>query len=484
MLESWSSHLSPCPSETSSTRSSHLSVYTAASSFSSPPPSPTGSKTYAFFASPFSDDAATPQPPPNPHSRQSSEPKSESEVSTDDKDTPKFAHKAPSRSLNAEFFGVSLLPTPPPSIRSLSHSTSVTNLRDTDAHSVLSDDPGSRDASMSPPPHRHRVALPPLSRFFPSRARYGSESDSPHPSPSSYERTNVRREFVLLDSDLSAPHGHGPSPDFYHAGEHTASPVDDLHPIARPLRPPSTQVTPTPTAPLEQHPEPAPGPAPTQLQSHSPPTPPPSEPELLLPTKPEPGATLSSSSLTLELVKPLGTGSFSSVWLARDTRGQLNALELVRKSSLARSKSLRGRRSRTIDGTRPTGRRREKARVGIENDNNDNDNDDACGPTPKSPLLSPKDEVPPNASAAWKEKERQKKAGGRLVAVKMTERAVCDASSRSRVSFVREVEVLRVSVSIVLCRSLVSRAVSPAPICVLLSLPYPVSALRRGLSRR
>ncbi|TBU41074.1 kinase-like protein, partial [Dichomitus squalens] len=114
-------------------------------------------------------------------------------------------------------------------------------------------------------------------------------------------------------------------------------------------------------------------------------------------------------------VKPLGTGSFSSVWLARDTRGQLNALELVRKSSLARSKSLRGRRSRTIDGTRPTGRRREKAR----------------------------DEVPPNASAAWKEKERQKKAGGRLVAVKMTERAVCDASSRSRVSFVREVEVLR-----------------------------------------
>ena len=37
--------------------------------------------------------------------------------------------------------------------------------------------------------------------------------------------------------------------------------------------------------------------------------------------------------------------------------------------------------------------------------------------------------------------------GGRLVAVKMAERAMCDTNSRSRVSFVREVEVLRVSLS-------------------------------------
>lgn len=34
---------------------------------------------------------------------------------------------------------------------------------------------------------------------------------------------------------------------------------------------------------------------------------------------------------------------------------------------------------------------------------------------------------------------------GRLVAVKTTEREVCDSNSRSRVSFVREVEILRVS---------------------------------------
>ena len=60
------------------------------------------------------------------------------------------------------------------------------------------------------------------------------------------------------------------------------------------------------------------------------------------------------------VVRKLGWGHFSTVWLARDTQGQLNALELVRKSSLARSRSLRGRRARTIDGTRPAGRRREK----------------------------------------------------------------------------------------------------------------------------
>ncbi|TFK79030.1 kinase-like protein [Polyporus arcularius HHB13444] len=149
-----------------------------------------------------------------------------------------------------------------------------------------------------------------------------------------------------------------------------------------------------------------------------PPTPPGSDPEQVIPYfKPEPGVTLSSSSLSLELVKLLGTGSFSSVWLARDTQGQLNALELVRKSSLARSKSLRGRRSRTIDGTRPLRRKPKDRSAG-----------DAMA------ILSPRDEEPAKSLG---------RKCGRLVAVKMTERAMCDSNSRSRVSFVREVEVLR-----------------------------------------
>ncbi|KAI1791523.1 kinase-like domain-containing protein [Ganoderma leucocontextum] len=392
MHESWAYRLSPCPSESSSTRSSHLSVYTAASSVSSPPPSPssTDNKTKAFFSSPFADDAATPQPPPNPQSRTSSGSVGRSDVSVHRleasvEDTPRLPHVPPSRTLNAEFFGVALLPTPPPSIRSLSHSSA-----------------GSRDTSTSPPPHR--TPLPPLSRFFPSRARYGSESEHP---PSSHA-TNVRREFVHLDTGAPvATEAPGPC----HVGEQTESPVEDqlvqtppaLHP-----HPPSAHLTPTATA--------------------HPPTPPPSEPEQ---TKLQPGITLSSSSLELELVKPLGTGSFSSVWLARDTTGQLSALELVRKSSLARSKSLRGRRSRTIDGTRPTRKRaEEKERAASEGD---------AVPAPKSPLLSPQDQIPREKKIVG----RHKGKGGRLVAVKMTERTLCDSSSRSRVSFVREVEVLR-----------------------------------------
>ncbi|PIL30690.1 transporter [Ganoderma sinense ZZ0214-1] len=394
MHESWAYRLSPCPSESSSTRSSHLSVYTAASSVSSPPPSPTtGSKTKAFFGSPFADHAATPLPPPNPQPRPISRTSSSSDAPSDvsgplsdasTKDTPRIPHTTPSRTLNADFFGVALLPTPPPSIRSLSHSSA-----------------GSRDTSTSPPPHRN--ALPPLSRFFPSRARYGSESD--HPPPPSHG-TNVRRERVHLDTGV--PSG---GTEAYHAGERTESPVDDQLVQAPPAllpHPPSMRLTPTATA--------------------RPPTPPPSEPEQ---AKLQPGVTLSSSSLELELVKPLGTGSFSSVWLARDTNGQLNALELVRKSSLARSKSLRGRRSRTIDGTRPT-RKHDWAKARAASDG------DAL-PAPKSPLLSPQDQIPREKKIVG----RHKGNGGRLVAVKMTERELCDSSSRSCVSFVREVEVLR-----------------------------------------
>ena len=424
MLDSWNYHLSPSPSVTSSTRSSHLSSLTTASSSSSQPPSPTGSKTYAFFASPFHEEPSAPQPPPSPASKtyaffaspfaddssfpkpppnpphvrsgsersERSEGSDRSEVSAED--TPRVQHTVPARSLNADFFGPSLLPTPPPSIRSISHATSAS---------------GSRDNSTSPP--SSRVALPPLSRFFPSRARYGSEPDH-QPSPA----TNVRRDFVHLDT--AAP-SHGHHRDHYHAGEHTHSP-EDLHP------PQLSAGTNSIHSHAQSPPKPIAHDGKSYAASQRPPSPPLSEPEQPPPyLKLEPGVTLSSSSLSLELVKPLGTGSFSSVWLARDTQGQLNALELVRKSSLARSKSLRGRRSRTIDGTRPLRSRRAKERAA---------SDGSTGG-----VLSPKDEEPA--------KQLGNPAGGRLVAVKMTERSVCDSNSRSKVSFVREVEVLRVSLS-------------------------------------
>lgn len=48
--------------------------------------------------------------------------------------------------------------------------------------------------------------------------------------------------------------------------------------------------------------------------------------------------------------------------------------------------------------------------------------------------------------AGWRVKTR-KEGRSRLVAVKMTERNACERDTRTRVSFVREVEVLRVSIS-------------------------------------
>ncbi|KAL7282948.1 hypothetical protein ACG7TL_002366 [Trametes sanguinea] len=381
MLDSWSFHLSPSPSTSSSARSSHLSVLTSVSSAASPLPSPTGSKTHAFFASPFGDDSSMPQPPPNPPKRTTSlksdgaSVSSTSEVSADD--TPRIQQKGPPRSLNEEFFGPSTLPTPPPSIRSFSSGTSAA---------------GSRDNSTSPP--SARLPLPPLSRFFPSRARYGTESEH---TPA----TNVRRDFVHLDT--SGPH----TASHHHHGEQTVSPVDIEHPHAS-----SSQVTPTPTRREET----------ASVVPRAPPSPPASECEQHPQEATiEPGVTLSSSSLTLELVKPLGTGTFSSVWLARDIKGQLGALELMRKSSLARSKSFKRGRTRAIDGTRPTRTKLPK----------DKDRQTSDG----RPVLSPDERGP--------DKRLGIAQAGRLVAVKMTERAVCNANSRSRVSFVREVEVLR-----------------------------------------
>ncbi|KAH9918344.1 uncharacterized protein BXZ73DRAFT_105226 [Epithele typhae] len=383
MLDSWSHHLSPSPSVGSSTRSSHLSVFSNASSAPSPPPSPTGLKTFAFFASPFSDHPSLPSPPPNPHRKASSESADNTEVSSDD--TPRLPHNIP-RSLNAEFFGPSLLPTPPPSIRSLS-STRTREVSQPASPSL------SRDNSTSPPP----IASP------------------SHPSPASSRFVHIDSQNAPASS-LDTSYAH-PTP---HAGEQTESPTDlqlsapgfarDDRGTRRSPQSPRLQLTPQPTALPDD---------PAFASPRGPPSPPPSESEHLSDAKLEPGLTVASSSLALELVKPLGEGSFSSVWLARDAAGQLNALELSRKSSLARIRSLRGRKSRTIDGTRPT-RKTEKT-----------------GDGGARSVLSPDGELPPKLRVA------RQPTGGRLVAVKMTERAKCDTSSRSRVSFVREVEVLR-----------------------------------------
>ncbi|KAH8100276.1 kinase-like protein [Cristinia sonorae] len=141
------------------------------------------------------------------------------------------------------------------------------------------------------------------------------------------------------------------------------------------------------------------------------------------PVQPEPAPIIKAgdkigdeSRLSLELVRSLGQGAFSSVWLAKDVYQQLSALELSRKSSLIRSRSLnRGRRKR-LEGTKPL----------ISKKKSTGDNS----------VYFTEDVVGPGSSRIGKDE-------GRLVAVKMTNRKMCDTNDRSRVSFVREVEVLR-----------------------------------------
>ena len=49
-----------------------------------------------------------------------------------------------------------------------------------------------------------------------------------------------------------------------------------------------------------------------------------------------------------------------------------------------------------------------------------------------------------SGSVSGKERDREGQEEGRLVALKMTDRSLCDRDDRTRVSFVREVEVLKV----------------------------------------
>lgn len=149
--------------------------------------------------------------------------------------------------------------------------------------------------------------------------------------------------------------------------------------------------------------------------------------------------------LKLELLRTLGQGAFSSVWLARDVTGRVGSLEVVRKSSLKRSmskssmkkkgslKRKSGSLKKKIEGSVPQVQL-EEAHLGEEG------------------RLGSRDSL-----SGWPaEREERSERGrvdlqgeknseaGRVVALKMTDRSLCDRDDRTRVSFVREVEVLKV----------------------------------------
>lgn len=141
-----------------------------------------------------------------------------------------------------------------------------------------------------------------------------------------------------------------------------------------------------------------------------------------------PGSIISAcedgSSASLTLLRTLGQGSFSSVWLACDVSGTLEQLVVSRKASIRRLKSA------ASDGiVRRKSSRRSAGRPGVSGTKPWK----TQGGTPSTVTNS----SPINDGF---DRPDSNEPTGRLVAVKLTDRAI---DNRTRVSFIREVEVLK-----------------------------------------
>jgi protein-serine/threonine kinase len=126
----------------------------------------------------------------------------------------------------------------------------------------------------------------------------------------------------------------------------------------------------------------------------------------------------------LVLVRILGQGAFSSVWLARDIEDRL--IPPGPRQRRRKSVSTARKKGDILPGLRPAAQA--TTRLGVLNEL---DGEGAILPT-SAPELSHRPLEAPSKV-------------GKLVAVKMLDRTLCDVNDRTRVSFVREVEVLRVS---------------------------------------
>ncbi|CAE6434568.1 unnamed protein product [Rhizoctonia solani] len=163
----------------------------------------------------------------------------------------------------------------------------------------------------------------------------------------------------------------------------------------------------------------------------------PSNPNIPRPPSPRVGTLLCDSDVQLRLINRLGVGAFSCVWLAEDEHGTLAAGDR-RAHSTSEAKR---RRDRRMHGLRPSalggrmnggGEKTEVERKSVADATRGRDI-----VRQQSPLLI---ESSPVAKFDILE---ETSATGRLVAVKMMDRALCDVNDRTRISFVREVEVLR-----------------------------------------
>ena len=296
-------------------------------------------------------------------------------------------------------------------------------------------------------PPKTTSPLPPLSRFFPSR--HTSIDDALQQS-----LTRTFADYDLSHDDTSAeetPRPDNATPRILTTGQNPVQsfiPETGLPPNGISLNTPSSLsigMFPTPfsSRPGSEY-EPSPPPLATPRLSH---------PRRLSRESHQvstnnkslhPGSIISAceddSSTSLTLLRTLGQGSFSSVWLACDVSGTLEQVVLSRKASIRRLKSaasdgiVRRKSSRrstqrpNVSGTKPW-------KIGSGTPSSVNNS---------APVKNTSDRLELN------------EPGGRLVAVKLTDRAIDD---RTRVSFIREVEILRV------CHSLFTFPLPKADFC-------------------
>lgn len=187
------------------------------------------------------------------------------------------------------------------------------------------------------------------------------------------------------------------------------------------------------------------------------------------------GQVIGAPHTPLKLIKLLGQGAFSSVWLATDETAEL---ALTRSASIDRGLNRQGSAGkRVVRRRRPSeswAKKQSDKQVGGLKPLTESATD-----TPRTSLEGQEyRSLPPQSQEMSLSRSLSKKSlkahafdgrptgEQRVVAVKMMDRAMCDANDRTRISFVREVEILRASYvfsSVFLSLTSVTRSIFPIP---------------------
>ncbi|CAG7846488.1 SubName: Full=Related to SNF1-related protein kinase KIN10 {ECO:0000313/EMBL:CCA66888.1} [Serendipita indica DSM 11827] len=388
----------------------------------------TGSKTNAFFSSPWKSLVATPVPPPpitlvpSP----STDPTPSNGLSTSDPvNIPKPAPQLATRnSQTVDFFSSAAkhIPSPPLSVRHLSppdekpdsapalrlHLARLAQTRavpdQSSTRSFDEVDTGSRSRSSSY--SSTNGFIKPAPRDF---AYWTPESSNLSRSSSRSSVSGVRRDLGFTLYDVPASSSYSPS-------THPSSPLGRIRQIDETPMPmsPMEMLTPRPVdsdpvAPTAIHNPHALVRRETQRN--------PSEKELQV------GMTIGDDA-PLVLVRLLGHGAFSSVWLARDIEDRL--IPPGPRQRRRKSVSTARRKGDALPGLRPAPHA--TTRLGVLNEL---DGEGASLPSPLAENEPRGRELGPPSKV------------GKLVAVKTLDRKLCDVNDRTRIAFVREVEVLR-----------------------------------------